>query len=1161
MADNIGEEARDGALTQTNQSIADESVVDDLTEGENSEDDQVEDGQSSLNDLLLGMAEDKQPSEAGLDKLHSMLSLMDKKQVNAQDVDGKSALQIAVKHGLVTAANALINAGAEVSEKDTKGRQHLHKACLEGYTGMVKLLLEKGADIEAKQHRQATPLDEACWMGHIDVVDILLDKNANTQVTDEDRWSPLYSASRYGHEQVVRRLLLADKSNLDATATYHRWTALHAATFHGHEGAVSALLENGARLDIKDNNERTPLMTAILQRHSNITRKLLIRRSNEEDTQLETIDKSRRTPLISASLNGFLDGAVQLIAAGANCNAQSVTSKSTPLIAAASWRFLKIVQALLEAKGRTNVNIQDKDGSTALHTACSQCHIKIMPLHLASHQGNEYIVKLLLEAGAPVDAADKDGKTALHLASGARAKNPSQRTVNQLGADGLTPEERHKAEFQSGRYAAVDEILLKHGANPGIKTNRKETTLHLAASRGDRSRLDPILKSMDRGDMSSRNNQGRTALYLAFKGSRPETAMRALLASERLEAAEFGRNEIEEDALKWAAKDPETHDIATWLMLKWPRTRGGASLLADLAETERPGKFPVEGLGGHRRHSKGPPFAQMYRDSKKYQLPRPSKGLSSILESFEATVVQFYKGPGESGTIRRYRPVQQVIYDLGPAHIMKTTISDLRGIISSKSDLSDSMMYLKTEPRFTWVHLPATNVSVALRMLDWVEVPDRTSSSRTMRPRAMVRLQDKVTDRKRHKDKNKEESKSDKTKEGGKKKDGGERMKSSGGRVDGAGNGVEPKEDGFVAASAIYMPYFCFSSQCQDETSSQGDAKDKNRLQRLLEAKESYKGLLGAYESSAIHGSTTLDEWYYHFADDGESAGDQKYRNKNQVVTKFLMLWVWTIANKWLITATSCSFDDNHDTLVEEILAQLSKQAEYGGSASQPGSVADMSRLIVDYCVGAYERRPTPEGQVSSRQVFSNYMNQIGRKETTLFDDFTLRTQSWQQQTESNGEEKPKKHSSTDEAAPKPSPDDEIRNAIKKAERLYCDIKDVRDELNILKSAAQYQHIVQMGLSDMQTKDADLTAAYVVNDLKEVDIVADRIQSAVNTTLSLQQSEIANLQASLATEQGKILMVFTFNTLLFLPLSFLSSLFALDVASFEQAPGWAFAVS
>ncbi|KAK2023774.1 hypothetical protein LX32DRAFT_644275, partial [Colletotrichum zoysiae] len=37
-------------------------------------------------------------------------------------------------------------------------------------------------------------------------------------------------------------------------------------------------------------------------------------------------------------------------------------------------------------------------------------------------------------------------------------------------------------------------------------------------------------------------------------------------------------------------------------------------------------------------------------------------------------------------------------------------------------------------------------------------------------------------------------------------------------------------------------------------------------------------------------------------------------------------------------------------------------------------------------------------------------------------------------------------------------------------------------------------------------------------------------------------------------------MVFTFATLLFLPLSFLSSLFALDVASFLQTPNWAFVV-
>ncbi|KAI1014578.1 hypothetical protein LB504_012222 [Fusarium proliferatum] len=57
---------------------------------------------------------------------------------------------------------------------------------------------------------------------------------------------------------------------------------------------------------------------------------------------------------------------------------------------------------------------------------------------------------------------------------------------------------------------------------------------------------------------------------------------------------------------------------------------------------------------------------------------------------------------------------------------------------------------------------------------------------------------------------------------------------------------------------------------------------------------------------------------------------------------------------------------------------------------------------------------------------------------------------------------------------------------------------------------------------------------------------------------SFTSSEVANRQATEATRQGKTVMTFTFATVLFLPLSFLSSLFALDVASFQQAPAWAF---
>ncbi|KAK7706280.1 hypothetical protein SLS64_007619 [Diaporthe eres] len=341
----------------------------------------------------------------------------------------------------------------------------------------------------------------------------------------------------------------------------------------------------------------------------------------------------------------------------------------------------------------------------------------------------------------------------------------------------------------------------------------------------------------------------------------------------------------------------------------------------------------------------------------------------------------------------------------------------------------------------------------------------------------------------------------------------------------------------------------------------------------LSEVEDDYHKLLEAYKSGVIHGSPTLDEWYYHFGTGKKSTKDKDHRNRTQVVTKFLkdnksteerdestkpiqgdkdkagglgqwpllrvnQLWVWTLKK------------------VEGVLDQLNKQAEYGGSGSQPETVADMRRFIVDYCIGSYERRRKADGQTKGRkaenqntesgkpdgqttadqkpkdnigqtrhdqmsigQIFSNYMNQIGRDETFLFEDFSRRTQDWKQGAEGNGNENTTESSSlvqgSSEIGPKTrsgaSPVDEIRSAIKNAKKLYCDIKDVRDELNILKSVAQYQRDVQRVVAREGARDANLSAAsikemkesdlpadYIVNDIEEMDIVADRIQSAVS---------------------------------------------------------------
>jgi hypothetical protein len=98
-----------------------------------------------------------------------------------------------------------------------------------------------------------------------------------------------------------------------------------------------------------------------------------------------------------------------------------------------------------------------------------------------------------------------------------------------------------------------------------------------------------------------------------------------------------------------------------------------------------------------------PPFSQLHRDDYSIFIrPQAGRWLEGVLERFEAVIVQFYKERGESGSLLRYRSVNEVIYGAGPTTIMQ-----------ARSHYADSKF--KQAPRFSWVHLPSTNVSVGSR--------------------------------------------------------------------------------------------------------------------------------------------------------------------------------------------------------------------------------------------------------------------------------------------------------------------------------------------------------------------------------------------------------------------------------------------------------------
>jgi len=143
----------------------------------------------------------------------------------------------------------------------------------------------------------------------------------------------------------------------------------------------------------------------------------------------------------------------------------------------------QLIQLLLK-KG-ANPNSQDKDGNTALHRACDLGHTKIIelllknnadpnlrnnqgliPLRLAVHLKDINTIKLLLkdEWEIAVDSPDSFGDTALHFAC-----------------------------FICHEKAA--RVLLRAGANVNAKNNQGNTPLHFAILTCDKQLIELLLKN------------------------------------------------------------------------------------------------------------------------------------------------------------------------------------------------------------------------------------------------------------------------------------------------------------------------------------------------------------------------------------------------------------------------------------------------------------------------------------------------------------------------------------------------------------------------------------------------------------------------------------------------------------------------------------------
>jgi ankyrin repeat protein len=142
-------------------------------------------GQNKVMELLLANKADVNSlDEDGFTPLHwaatfnrsdaVKLLLANKANMNLKvQKYGWTPLRLAVIHGHMATAEALLNSGADPNLKDEENIPLLNQAVVRGKKEMVELLLDKKADLNKKDSEGETALDEAEEQGNKEIIEFL----------------------------------------------------------------------------------------------------------------------------------------------------------------------------------------------------------------------------------------------------------------------------------------------------------------------------------------------------------------------------------------------------------------------------------------------------------------------------------------------------------------------------------------------------------------------------------------------------------------------------------------------------------------------------------------------------------------------------------------------------------------------------------------------------------------------------------------------------------------------------------------------------------------------------------------------------------------------------------------------------------------------------